>query len=97
MISPGYLSFNDSLNNNKISQYLFPKTRAQNKTHKAGLFTYQIVECRHHECIWLFCTECIYVVTAADNPVIPGIARLYLADRAKHDELAAEWTRRFAK
>ncbi|XP_059428947.1 constitutive photomorphogenesis protein 10 isoform X2 [Corylus avellana] len=31
------------------------------------------------------------------NPLIPGIARLYLADRAKHDELAAEWTRRFAK
>ncbi|KAF5471335.1 hypothetical protein F2P56_011777 [Juglans regia] len=31
------------------------------------------------------------------NPIIPGIARLYLADRAKHDELAAEWTRRFAK
>ncbi|GFY98991.1 ubiquitin-conjugating enzyme family protein [Actinidia rufa] len=32
----------------------------------------------------------------ADNPVIPGIAHLYLADRAKHDELAAEWTLRFA-
>ncbi|CAN0901435.1 Constitutive photomorphogenesis protein 10 [Linum grandiflorum] len=31
------------------------------------------------------------------NPEIPGIARLYLADRSKHDELAAEWTRRFAK
>ncbi|CAI0628539.1 unnamed protein product [Linum tenue] len=31
------------------------------------------------------------------NPQIPGIAHLYLADRAKHDELAAEWTRRFAK
>ncbi|XP_040995523.1 constitutive photomorphogenesis protein 10 isoform X2 [Juglans microcarpa x Juglans regia] len=31
------------------------------------------------------------------NSIIPGIARLYLADRAKHDELAAEWTRRFAK
>ncbi|KAG2671426.1 hypothetical protein I3843_14G135500 [Carya illinoinensis] len=33
----------------------------------------------------------------SDSPLIPGIARLYLADRAKHDELAAEWTRRFAK
>ncbi|XP_040994399.1 ubiquitin-conjugating enzyme E2 E1-like [Juglans microcarpa x Juglans regia] len=33
----------------------------------------------------------------SDNSIIPGIARLYLADRAKHDELAAEWTRRFAK
>lgn len=31
------------------------------------------------------------------KPHIPGIARLYLADREKHDELAAEWTRRFAK
>ncbi|KAF5937153.1 hypothetical protein HYC85_024659 [Camellia sinensis] len=31
------------------------------------------------------------------NPVVPGIARLYLADRAKHDELAAEWTLRFAR
>ncbi|PON65221.1 Ubiquitin-fold modifier-conjugating enzyme [Parasponia andersonii] len=31
------------------------------------------------------------------NPLVPGIAHLYLADRAKHDELAAEWTLRFAK
>ncbi|KAK6925791.1 Ubiquitin-conjugating enzyme E2 [Dillenia turbinata] len=31
------------------------------------------------------------------NPVVPGIARLYLTDRAKHDELAAEWTLRFAR
>ncbi|CAN1340572.1 Constitutive photomorphogenesis protein 10 [Linum perenne] len=31
------------------------------------------------------------------DPQIPDIARLYLADRPKHDELAAEWTRRFAK
>ncbi|GMQ00605.1 hypothetical protein CsSME_00047618 [Camellia sinensis var. sinensis] len=31
------------------------------------------------------------------KPVVPGIARLYLADRAKHDELAAEWTLRFAR
>ncbi|KAI7990262.1 Constitutive photomorphogenesis protein 10 [Camellia lanceoleosa] len=34
---------------------------------------------------------------AGDNPVVPGIARLYLADREKHDELAAEWTLRFAR
>ncbi|EEF35324.1 constitutive photomorphogenesis protein 10 [Ricinus communis] len=31
------------------------------------------------------------------NPLVPGIAHLYLADRAKHDELAAQWTMRFAK
>ncbi|EXB71432.1 Constitutive photomorphogenesis protein 10 [Morus notabilis] len=31
------------------------------------------------------------------NPLVPGIAHLYLADRAKHDELAAEWTLRFAR
>ncbi|XP_015878785.2 constitutive photomorphogenesis protein 10 [Ziziphus jujuba] len=31
------------------------------------------------------------------NPLVPGIARLYLTDRAKHDERAAEWTMRFAK
>ncbi|XP_011026859.1 PREDICTED: constitutive photomorphogenesis protein 10 isoform X1 [Populus euphratica] len=31
------------------------------------------------------------------NPLVPSIAHLYLADRAKHDELAAEWTLRFAK
>ncbi|XP_065877179.1 constitutive photomorphogenesis protein 10 [Euphorbia lathyris] len=31
------------------------------------------------------------------NPLVPAIAHLYLADRAKHDELAAEWTMRFAK
>lgn len=39
------------------------------------------------------------IFTAPDpyNPVVPGISRLYLADRAKHDELAAEWTLRFAR
>lgn len=37
------------------------------------------------------------ILVAADHPHIPGIARLYLADRAKHDEMAAEWRRRFAK
>jgi hypothetical protein len=37
------------------------------------------------------------VLLTADNPLVPGIAHMYLADRAKHDELAAEWTLRFAK
>lgn len=36
-----------------------------------------------------------YVV--ADKPLVPGVARLYLADRVKHDEVAAEWTLRFAR
>ncbi|KAF5735708.1 constitutive photomorphogenesis protein 10 isoform X2 [Tripterygium wilfordii] len=31
------------------------------------------------------------------NALVPGIAHLYLADRTKHDDLAAEWTLRFAK
>lgn len=33
----------------------------------------------------------------ADKPLVPGIAHLYLEDKAKHNELAAEWTRRFAR
>lgn len=37
------------------------------------------------------------VIVDADNAVVPGIAHLYLGDRAKHDEIAAEWTVRFAK
>ncbi|KAK3204919.1 hypothetical protein Dsin_018965 [Dipteronia sinensis] len=31
------------------------------------------------------------------SPIVLDIAHMYLADRAKHDELAAEWTLRFAK
>ncbi|KAI9196855.1 hypothetical protein LWI28_027570 [Acer negundo] len=31
------------------------------------------------------------------SPIALDIAHMYLADRAKHDELAAEWTLRFAK
>ncbi|KAK0605946.1 hypothetical protein LWI29_032496 [Acer saccharum] len=31
------------------------------------------------------------------SPIVVDIAHMYLADRAKHDELAAEWTLRFAK
>ncbi|XP_065638842.1 uncharacterized protein LOC136071452 [Quercus suber] len=41
--------------------------------------------------------ECMNILFAAHNPLIPGIAQLYSTDREKHDELAAEWTRRFAK
>ncbi|XP_039139527.1 constitutive photomorphogenesis protein 10-like [Dioscorea cayenensis subsp. rotundata] len=31
------------------------------------------------------------------KPAMPNIARLYLTDRTKHDEIAAEWTMRFAR
>lgn len=31
------------------------------------------------------------------NPLVESIARLYLTDRTKHDEIAAEWTMRFAR
>ncbi|KAJ6819689.1 constitutive photomorphogenesis protein 10 [Iris pallida] len=31
------------------------------------------------------------------NPLVASIARLYLTDRAKHDEIAAEFTTRFAR
>ncbi|XP_059278373.1 constitutive photomorphogenesis protein 10 isoform X2 [Lycium ferocissimum] len=31
------------------------------------------------------------------KPVVPGIAHLYLGDKAKHDEIATEWTLRFAR
>ncbi|KAH0927324.1 hypothetical protein HID58_019580 [Brassica napus] len=31
------------------------------------------------------------------NPALPVIARLYLSDREKHEEVAKEWTLRFAK
>ncbi|EPS67366.1 hypothetical protein M569_07410, partial [Genlisea aurea] len=33
---------------------------------------------------------------ASDKPLVPGIAHMYLADKEKHDELASEWTDRFA-
>uniref|UniRef100_A0A803PQV0 UBC core domain-containing protein n=1 Tax=Cannabis sativa TaxID=3483 RepID=A0A803PQV0_CANSA len=32
-----------------------------------------------------------------NNPLVPGIAHLYMVDKAKHDKIAAEWTLRFAK
>lgn len=41
--------------------------------------------------------ECKVVIIVADNAVVPGIAHLYSVDRAKHDDIAAEWTVRFAK
>ncbi|KAG0466899.1 hypothetical protein HPP92_017905 [Vanilla planifolia] len=31
------------------------------------------------------------------NSPVPNIARLYLTDKAKHDQIAAEFTRRFAR
>ncbi|KAJ8637913.1 hypothetical protein MRB53_012180 [Persea americana] len=31
------------------------------------------------------------------NPLVPSIAHLYLSDRVKHDEVATEWTMRFAR
>ncbi|MBA0694238.1 hypothetical protein Goari_004554, partial [Gossypium aridum] len=37
--------------------------------------------------IWLF-----FLMT--DSPLTSGVARLYLADKAKHDEIASEWTLR---
>lgn len=40
--------------------------------------------------IWLF-----FLMT--DSSLTSGVARLFLADKAKHDEIAAEWTLRFAK
>ncbi|KAJ8513007.1 hypothetical protein OPV22_003441 [Ensete ventricosum] len=39
------------------------------------------------------------IITNPDpyNPESSSITQLYLTDRAKHDEIAAEWTRRFAR
>ncbi|KAE9463208.1 hypothetical protein C3L33_04889, partial [Rhododendron williamsianum] len=45
----------------------------------------------------LLAVRSIFTTPDQCNPVIPSISRLYLADRAKHDELAAEWTLRFAR
>lgn len=39
----------------------------------------------------------IFTTPDAYKPLVPGIAHIYLTDRAKHDELAAEWTMRFAR
>lgn len=39
----------------------------------------------------------IFVLLLPDNPALPVIARLYLSDREKHEEVAKEWTLRFAK
>ncbi len=30
------------------------------------------------------------------DPLVPDIAKLYLADRAKHDGIAKEWIKRYA-
>ncbi|KAI8573046.1 hypothetical protein RHMOL_Rhmol01G0248400 [Rhododendron molle] len=45
----------------------------------------------------LLAVRSIFTTPDPYNPVVPVISRLYLADRAKHDELAAEWTLRFAR
>ncbi|CAH2053806.1 unnamed protein product [Thlaspi arvense] len=37
------------------------------------------------------------IVGPLDTPALPVTARLYLSDREKHDEVAKEWTLRFAK
>lgn len=37
------------------------------------------------------------VICVADNAVLPGVAHLYLGDKAQHDDIATEWTLRFAK
>lgn len=37
------------------------------------------------------------ILICADTPLVMSIARQYLTDRTKHDEIAAEWTMRFAR
>ncbi|CAF2101674.1 hypothetical protein BRARA_E02760 [Brassica rapa] len=39
----------------------------------------------------------IFLKPETYNPALPVIARLYLSDREKHEEVAKEWTLRFAK
>lgn len=39
----------------------------------------------------------IFTNPDSHNPLVPGISHLYFTDRAKHDEMAAEWTMRFAR
>ena len=31
-----------------------------------------------------------------DNPLVPNIARIYKADKVKHDRVAKEWTQKYA-
>lgn len=45
----------------------------------------------------LLAIRSIFIKPDPYNPLVPGIAHLYLSDRAKHDEVAAEWTLRFAR
>ncbi|XP_059628795.1 constitutive photomorphogenesis protein 10 [Cornus florida] len=45
----------------------------------------------------LLAIRSIFTNLDPNNPLVPGIAHLYLADKAKFDELAAEWTLRFAR
>ncbi|KAL3752047.1 hypothetical protein ACJRO7_012806 [Eucalyptus globulus] len=45
----------------------------------------------------LFAIRSIFTNPDSHNLLVPGIAHLYTVDRPKHDQLAAEWTLRFAK
>ncbi|KAH9740674.1 Constitutive photomorphogenesis protein 10 [Citrus sinensis] len=45
----------------------------------------------------LLAVRSMFTNPSLHNPIVPGIAHLYLEDKAKHDQLAAEWTLRFAK
>ncbi|KAK4482929.1 hypothetical protein RD792_010102 [Penstemon davidsonii] len=45
----------------------------------------------------LLALRSIFTNPDAYKPLVPSIAHLYLADREKHDEYAAEWTLRFAR
>ena len=31
-----------------------------------------------------------------DDPLVPGIARIYRTDKVKHDKIAKEWTKKYA-
>ena len=35
-------------------------------------------------------------VVLSDDPLVPEIARILKSDRAKHDQTAREWTRKYA-
>ncbi|KAG9456396.1 hypothetical protein H6P81_000904 [Aristolochia fimbriata] len=45
----------------------------------------------------LLAIRTIFINPNPYNSLVPTIARLYLTDRAKHDQTAAEWTLRFAR
>ncbi|XP_021771941.1 constitutive photomorphogenesis protein 10-like isoform X2 [Chenopodium quinoa] len=45
----------------------------------------------------LLAVRSIFLTPDPYNALVPSIAHLYQVDRKRHDELAAEWTHRFAK